>query len=70
MELIFTTKAAVDGAMPGKTSVTSTPTSEGYKQLKFNFSAPKGKVANLMSVLNYMQSKCEQMDIFLRLDNG
>ena len=43
---------------------------KGLKQLSFNFTVPKGKVANLMGVLNYLQSKYEHMDISLHLDRG
>lgn len=59
------TSAATGGA--------STPTSlpdKGLKQLSFNFTVPKGKVASLMGVLNYLQSKYEHMDISLHLDRG
>jgi hypothetical protein len=50
-----------------------TPTSlpdKGLGQLSFNFTVPKGKVASLMGVLNYLQSKYEHMDISLHLDRG
>jgi hypothetical protein len=41
-----------------------------YQQLDFNFTVPKGKVASLMGVLNYLQSKYEHMDVSLHLDRG
>jgi len=41
-----------------------------YQQLNFNFTVPKGKVASLMGVLNYLQSKYEHMDVSLHLDKG
>lgn len=43
---------------------------KSHKQLSFNFVVPKGKVSNLMGVLNYLQSKYEHMDISLHLDRG
>lgn len=43
---------------------------KGLKQLSFNFTVPKGKVASLMGVLNYLQSKYEHMNISLHLDRG
>jgi hypothetical protein len=55
------------------TGVTPTPTGtsdKGLRQLSFNFTVPKGKVASLMGVLNYLQSKYEHMDISLHLDRG
>jgi hypothetical protein len=49
----------------------TTPATTGqYKQLDFNFTVPKGKVASLMGVLNYLQSKYEHMNISLHLDRG
>jgi len=69
------------GNMPSSTvnSATSTfipnapatyPKAGLYQQLDFNFTVPKGKVASLMGVLNYLQSKYEHMDISLHLDKG
>jgi len=46
------------------------PTAGRYQQLNFNFTVPKGKVASLMGVLNYLQSKYEHMDLTLHLDKG
>ena len=43
---------------------------EGYPQLEFNFTVPKGKVASLMGVLNYLQSKYERMELRLRVERG
>jgi hypothetical protein len=60
---------------PGATAFVPTapltyPTAGRYQQLNFNFTVPKGKVANLMGVLNYLQSKYERMDVSLHLDRG
>ncbi len=46
------------------------PIAGKYQQLNFNFTVPKGKVASLMGVLNYLQSKYERMDVSLHLDKG
>lgn len=46
------------------------PVSQGYKQLSFNFTVPKGKVSSLMGVLNYLQSKYERMEVNLTLLDG
>ena len=54
----------------GATPTSTTLPDKGLKQLSFNFTVPKGKVANLMGVLNYLQSKYEHMDISLHLDRG
>jgi len=45
-------------------------TQTGLKQLSFNFTVPKGKVASLMGVLNYLQSKYDRMDVSLNLQDG
>jgi hypothetical protein len=39
-------------------------------QLSLQFIVPKGKISGLMGVLNYLQSKFEEMEISLRLDKG
>ncbi|MFC2064157.1 ATP-binding protein [Chloroflexota bacterium] len=50
---------------PGKT------TTEGkYQQLKLNFVVPKGKVASLMGVLNYLQSKYDRVELSLNVGEG
>ena len=41
-----------------------------YQQLDFDFIVPKGKVSNLMGVLNYLQSKYEHMGVTIHLDRG
>ncbi|MEK7784044.1 MAG: hypothetical protein AAB658_01305, partial [Chloroflexota bacterium] len=46
------------------------PTAGQHQQLDFNFTVPKGKVASLMGVLNYLQSKYERMDLSLHLEKG
>lgn len=46
------------------------PTAGQHQQLNFNFTVPKGKVASLMGVLNYLQSKYERMDLSLHLEKG
>jgi hypothetical protein len=61
--------------LPTSPTTSETPAStnmpdKGLKQLSFNFTVPMGKVANLMGVLNYLQSKYEHMDISLHLDRG
>jgi hypothetical protein len=47
-----------------------TVTTAGRTQLSFNFVIPKGKVASLMGVLNYLQSKYNRVEIFLKLAEG
>lgn len=61
---------AGNAVVGGATPPTSSPTLKGFKQLSFNFTVPKGKVSNLMGVLNYLQSKYERMDVNLNLQNG
>lgn len=68
-----TVSGGVSEPLPTSTNTGGTPTSvglpdKGLKQLSFNFTVPKGKVANLMGVLNFLQSKYEHMDISLHLD--
>jgi len=58
------------GATPSTVANSSNIPAQGLKQLSFNFTVPKGKVASLMGVLNYLQSKYEHMDISLHLDKG
>lgn len=41
-----------------------------YDQLSFNFLIPKGKVSSVMSVLNYLQSKYERLEISIKANNG
>ncbi len=41
-----------------------------YQQLSLQFETPKGKLSDLMRVLNYLQSRYEQMEITLNLRNG
>jgi hypothetical protein len=64
--------SAGEGAQPTLQPTTSAPpvTTGQYRQLDFNFTVPKGKVASLMGVLNYLQSKYEHMNISLHLDRG
>ena len=78
-QITFTPGAGSSGAvnepLPTDTTTGGTSTStnipdKGLKQLSFNFTVPKGKVASLMGVLNYLQSKYEHMDISLHLDRG
>jgi hypothetical protein len=47
-----------------------TTTTDGVTQLSLNFTIPKGKVANLMGVLNYLQSKYNRIEISLSLAEG
>ncbi|MBE3145239.1 MAG: hypothetical protein IMZ61_15175 [Planctomycetes bacterium] len=42
----------------------------GYSQLSFNFDVPKGKVASLMGVLNYLQIKYNHIQMSLQVDGG
>lgn len=57
--------------VPGATSVvTPNPQMNKYQQLDLNFVVPKGKVSNLMGVLNYLQSKYGQLQIHLKVDQG
>lgn len=58
------------GSTPGAIATPSNSSAKGLKQLSFNFTVPKGKVASLMGVLNYLQSKYDHMDISLHLDGG
>ncbi len=41
-----------------------------YQQLNFSFEIPKGKVANLMGVLNFLQSRYNRMKISLIVQEG
>lgn len=52
------------------TSTTSTPKIGKHQQMNFNFIVPKGKVASLMGVLNYLQSKYERMEVSLSVEQG
>jgi len=78
-QTIFTPGTSPSGTvsepLPTSTTAGGTPTptnmpDKGLKQLSFNFTVPKGKVASLMGVLNYLQSKYDHMDISLHLDRG
>jgi hypothetical protein len=70
----------IDGKSIGDSSTDVAPSSKvintsgqqalKFQQLDFNFVVPKGKVSNLMGVLNYLQSKYGQLAIHLHLDNG
>lgn len=64
--------SAVSAPLPSATSApaVSVPSTKGFKQLAFNFTVPKGKVASLMGVLNYLQSKYGRMDVSLNLQDG
>ena len=61
-----------EGEQPTIQAPSSTPTNTSgrYQQLNFNFTVPKGKVASLMGVLNYLQSKYGHMNVSLHLDRG
>jgi hypothetical protein len=48
----------------------STITVDGLTQLSFNFVIPKGKVSNLMGVLNFLQSRYNRIEISLSLAEG
>ena len=54
---------------PGKVTPAK-PEAGKYQQLTLNFIVPKGKVSNLMGVLNYLQSKYGRLEIALHLDQG
>ena len=41
-----------------------------YQQLSLCFSIPKGKVSSIMSILNYLQSKYENLEITIKADKG
>ncbi len=45
-------------------------TVKGLTQLSFNFVVPKGKVSNLMGVLNFLQSRYNRVEISLNLADG
>ena len=45
-------------------------TVDGLTQLSFNFVIPKGKVASLMGVLNFLQSRYNRIEISLSLAEG
>ena len=71
---------SVDERGKGGTTVVTPPgniagfppiqTVDGLTQLSFNFVIPKGKVASLMGVLNYLQSKYNRIEISLNLAEG
>lgn len=46
------------------------PAAEKYQQLRLNFVVPKGKVSNLMGVLNFLQSRYNRVEISLNLGDG
>jgi len=57
--------------IPGTTpDVAPRPESNKFQQLTFDFVVPKGKVSNLMGVLNYLQSKYGQIHMHLNVDQG
>ncbi len=47
-----------------------THTTGGRTQLSFNFVVPKGKVASLMGVLNYLQTRYSTIELALKVDGG
>jgi len=49
---------------------TVTPTTGKYQQLNLNFVVPKGKVSNLMGVLNYLQSRYNTLELSLKVGDG
>ena len=48
----------------------ATPTAGKYQQLHLNFVVPKGKVASLMGVLNYLQSRYNKLEIMVNVGDG
>jgi hypothetical protein len=60
------------GTLPGiqTNPVPPVQITKGMTQLSFNFVVPKGKVSNLMGVLNYLQSKYNRVEISLNLAEG
>jgi hypothetical protein len=57
----------------GTGSSTPFPTAhtvQGHTQLSFNFIVPKGKVSNLMGVLNFLQSRYNRIEIALNVADG
>jgi hypothetical protein len=45
-------------------------TIKGYTQLSFNFVVPKGKVASLMGVLNFLQNRYNRIEMSLNVQEG
>lgn len=41
-----------------------------YQQLSFTFVVPKGKISNLMGVLNFLQTRYNRIELSLRLSDG
>ncbi len=60
---IVTPPATVGGFPPATTT-------NGRTQLSFNFVVPKGKVSNLMGLLNFLQSRFNRIEIALNLAEG
>jgi hypothetical protein len=58
-----------DGIVPlkPKMGLLSQP---GFSQLQLNFTVPKGKVASLMGVLNFLQHRYNRIDISLHVEGG
>jgi hypothetical protein len=48
----------------------TTPTGGEYQQLHLNIVVPKGKVASLMDVLNYLQSHYNKLEIMVNVGDG
>ncbi|GIV69804.1 ATP-binding protein [Caldilinea sp.] len=44
--------------------------SVGYRQVRLRFDLPKGKVSNLMGLLNFLQTKYGRIEITLNLEEG
>ena len=57
--------------LPGHVDIfPPTRTEDGLTQLSLNFVIPKGKVASLMGVLNFLQSRYNRVEISLNLAEG
>lgn len=51
-------------------STPTTPLTGKYQQLRFDFIVPKGKVSNLMGVLNFLQSRYNRLELSVNVSGG
>jgi len=79
-QVTFSPGQTASGSSAGETTPTSiftpstftptTPAAGKYQQLHLNFVVPKGKVASLMGVLNYLQSRYNKLEIMVNVGDG
>jgi len=62
-----------EGGIPVELQSPQGPTASAggkFQQMHFNFVVPKGKVSNLMGVLNYLQSRYNRLEISINVGEG